>query len=245
MIAFIIQARLGSTRLPNKVLLPFYNGQTILDIILGSLSTIENTKCIVAIPSSSINDKLEDVCNRLSIPCFRGAENDVLQRFIDAAEEFGVDKIIRVCSDNPFLNLPAIQELINAAGSSSAEYISFLVDGVPAIKTHYGLWTEYVTLEALKRVQSITSDVLYHEHVTNFIYSHPDLFSIKWLTVPDRVLESKIVRLTIDTPQDFQTAKEIYSAIEDKSSLEELFSYIESHPSIIDSMHVQMKNNTK
>lgn len=245
MIAFIIQARLGSTRLPNKVLLPFYKGQSILELILKSLSTVENTKCIVAIPSSPVNDKLEDICNQLSIPCFRGNENDVLQRFIDAAEEFGVDRIIRVCSDNPFLNLPAIRELISAARSSFADYISFLVDGIPAIKTHYGLWTEYVTLEALKRVQSLTSDMLYHEHVTNFIYSHPDLFSIKWLTVPDRVLKSKIVRLTIDTPQDFETVKEIYSIIEDKSSLEELFYYIESHPSIIDSMRSQMIKNSK
>ncbi len=245
MLAFIIQARLGSTRLPGKILLPFSGDKSIFDLLLEKFCSIDGACCIVATTDSPVNDKLEEICLERGVKCFRGSENDVLQRFIDAAGYYGVDRIIRVCSDNPFLNVPAVHELIEASSEGDWDYISFNIGGTPAVKTHYGFWTEYVTLDALRRVKSLTDEPLYHEHVTNFIYAHPELFSIKWLDVPPVVLENKDTRLTIDTAQDFANAREIYASTNDRDSFESLFACIKAHEGIAESMKNQIINNSK
>lgn len=244
-LAFIIQARLGSTRLPNKILLPFYKGKCIFDLLLEKLSSIENVTCIVATSSSPENNQLEDICKRYNIPCFRGDETDVLKRFIDAAQFFCIDSIIRICSDNPFLNIPMIKELIQVSQSTDEDYISYSINGIPSIKTHYGLWAEYVTLDALLKIQSLTSEPIYHEHVTNYIYTHPDQFRIKWLQVPTFIPNNNQIRLTIDTMQDFNVAKKIYESVDDVNSLCSIFDYVHSHPEIAKSMAEQIKENEK
>ena len=75
-----------------------------------------------------------------------------MNRFISAAEQYNAQKIIRVCSDNPFLDINSIKKLIETINENpSADYISFNINGIPSIKTHYGFWTEYVTLNTLKK----------------------------------------------------------------------------------------------
>ena len=190
MLGFIVQARLGSTRLPDKILLPFSGGRTIFDLLLEKLQSFApQAACVVATSVAPANDALEAICRERGVACFRGSENDVLQRFIDAAHANGVDRIIRVCSDNPFLSRDAIAQLLEAVADTDADYMSFNVGGTPSIKTHYGFWTEYVTLDALERVAGLTDEPLYHEHVTNYIYAHPESFRIGWLDVPKTVLD--------------------------------------------------------
>ncbi|MBO4264124.1 MAG: glycosyl transferase family 2 [Bacteroidales bacterium] len=244
-LAFIIQARLGSTRLPNKILLPFCGQKGIFELMLDKLAGIRGADCIVATSTAPVNDTLEAICRARNVPCYRGAEQDVLQRFIEAARRYGKTRIIRVCSDNPFLNVPAIEALIARANMSDADYIGFDVAGTPAIKTHYGFWTEYVTLAALQKAAACTQDALYHEHVTNYIYTHPEDFRLEWLPVPPVVLENRHVRLTIDTAQDFDAAREIYAAIADKNSFEALFRYINARPRLVEGMVRQIANNSK
>ena len=106
--AFLVQARMGSTRLPHKVLRPFYNNNCILDLLVDKLDQVADTDIIIATSIGSENDVIEQFCKERSMVCFRGEENDVLKRFIDAAEANGVDRIVRVCSDNPFLELNSI-----------------------------------------------------------------------------------------------------------------------------------------
>ena len=245
MIGFIVQARLGSTRLPNKIILPFYDGKSIFELLLDKLLAFDNIKCIVATTLDPVNDILETICENYGVSCFRGDENDVLKRFIDAAEYFDVDGIIRVCSDNPFLNVPAMEELISKVSTSKMDYISFNISGTPSIKTHYGFWTEYVTISCLKKVESLTTETLYREHVTNYIYSHPESFEIEWIQVPDIILENKNVRLTIDTKDDFESAQTMYSEINDRNSFYDIFSYIREHKAIAQSMLNQIEANTK
>lgn len=245
MIGFIVQARLGSTRLPNKILLPFYQGKSIFELLLEKLLHFQETKCVVATTLDPINDQIVEICDKYGVTCFRGDENDVMQRFISAAQLNDIDKIIRVCSDNPFLNIAAISELIAKVKSTNKDYISFDILGIPSIKTHFGFWTEYVALEALYKVRTLTSDMLYYEHVTNYIYTHPELFEIDWITPPPIIVENKNIRLTIDTLQDFQVAQQIYHAIDNKDSFVELFNYIKDHPDIMLTMQKQIELNSK
>ena len=245
MLSFMVQARLGSTRLPDKILLPFAGGRTLFDLLLEKLQSFSvQAGCIVATSAAPANDALESICLDKGVACFRGSENDVLQRFIDAAHANGVDRIIRVCSDNPFLSRDAIAQLLDAVAETDADYISFNVGGTPSIKPHYGFWTEYVTLEALQRVARMTDEPLYHEHVTNFIYAHPESFRIGWLDVPQTVLDHAGVRLTIDTREDFETASTLYDTL-GAASPEQLFAYIDAHPAIREIMQRQILNNSK
>lgn len=97
----IIQARLGSTRLPGKILKDFYGGKTLLETVIENLKKT-GAKIIVATSVNPNNDKLETFLKERNITVFRGSEDDVLSRFIEAAEANGVDGIVRICSDNPF-----------------------------------------------------------------------------------------------------------------------------------------------
>lgn len=249
MITFIIQARSGSTRLPNKILRPFYEGKCILDLMLEKLSLIDNTDVLVATTSNQRDDLIACMAKDHGVRCFRGSENDVLDRFILAADRNNVQKIIRICSDNPFLDVDSMKQLLETIQKNpKAEYISFNVNGTPSIKTHYGFWAEYVTLDALKKVRKLTDEPLFHEHVTNYIYSHPDDFNIVWINVGQELVKDLPIRLTIDTESDFINAQKIYSDFVQmgiKPTIHNIVAYLLKNPLITSEMEIEIKKNTK
>ena len=211
----IIQARTGSTRLPQKMILPFYENEGIFSLILNRLtSNFKKENIILATSSNPNNDVLAEIARRYGINCFRGSENDVLQRFIDAANQFNATKIIRVCADNPFLDMDFLNFLLQNFEKTECDYMSFSTsEGTPTIKTHYGFWAEAVTLNALNKVRSMTDESLYHEHVTNFIYANKDVFDVRFLNISEDIEKHDDIRLTIDTKTDFDIQKEIFNKI--------------------------------
>ena len=247
-IVFIIQARLGSTRMTAKIVRPFYGERSIIQLLLEKLKQFANCDIVLATSVDSANDPLEQIATEAGVGCFRGSENEVLQRFIDAAESVKAQRIIRVCSDNPFLNEKAIEQLLEKAEKSSADYISFWINETPSIKTHFGFWTEYVTLDALKRVRELTSESLYHEHVTNYIYSHPEDFAMEWIPASTCLEGRTDIRLTCDTPIDFQNTQEIYAALigeHPHPTIEDIVAYIDMHPQYLQTMKEEIKKNSK
>ncbi|MBK8368430.1 MAG: glycosyl transferase family 2 [Bacteroidetes bacterium] len=234
-ICFIIQARTGSTRLPDKMLLPFYNQKIILDLIIEKLlERFMPQQIILATTTNSKDDLLEQVAIKHRIPFFRGDENNVLKRFVDCADANHVKHLIRVCADNPFLDLDLLCELIESIDYDKVDYASYCINETPSIKTHFGFFAEYVSLEALKKVQSNTNDVLYLEHVTNFIYANPSMFKIYWKHVPSLITENIGVRLTVDTIEDFEACKLIYKSLIYNQQLNYLniINYINLHASL-------------
>lgn len=247
-IFFMVQARNGSSRLPGKILLPFYEGKSILELLIDKLLTVEETEVVVATSTAEGNEAIEALARHKGVACFRGAENDVLERFIQAAETFKATKIIRVCSDNPFLERESICRLRDYALTHPCDYASFDIFGRPSIQTHYGFWTEFVTLETLKRIKSLTDEPLYHEHVTNYIYSHPDAFDIHWLKGPEALKGHEDIRLTIDTEEDFRVARQVYHELQQQSpypSIPEVIHYLDQHPDYYSSMKNQIIKNSK
>lgn len=213
-IGIIIQARTGSTRLPNKVVLPFYNGSSILDILINKLLVFKDTyKIILATTDAPDDTVLVDIAKKYNIEYYVGDQLDVLKRFVDAATEFNLDTVIRVCADNPFLDTGFIQDLIDYFKSHPRlDYLSFKNhNGTPAIKTHLGLFTEIVTLDALRRVQQQTNEKLYREHVTNYIYANPDKFEVHLEKMPGYLIAREDLRFTIDDREDFSNLKELYT----------------------------------
>ena len=149
----IIQARTGSTRLHNKILLPFYGEQRIIDILIGNIKQACAGKTIVlATTDRPQDDILEEVAREAGICCYRGDENNVLDRFVQAAAEFNLDRFIRVCSDNPFLRPDTFPAFFREHDARPADYIAYgFADGRPTIKSHLGLFAELTTTDALRR----------------------------------------------------------------------------------------------
>ncbi|MCB9188172.1 MAG: glycosyl transferase family 2 [Flavobacteriales bacterium] len=221
-IAFIVQARTGSTRLPNKMIMPFYKGKTIPQLIISRLiNSFPDQKVILATTTSSKDDELVVSLNELSCEVFRGDENDVLDRFIQAAEKFEVEHVVRICADNPFLDVSLLRELITK-WSSEYDYLAHNINGKPCMKTAYGFFGEIVHLKALKKAAILTKENLYHEHVTNFIYGHVDIFDVHWLSVDAMIRENDFIRLTVDTKVDFEITQQLYKAV---NQIDESFNY--------------------
>lgn len=247
-IGIIIQARMGSTRLPRKILREFYNGQTLIETVICNLQKVDGAQVIVATSVNPNNDELVAFLEERDIPVFRGSENDVLSRFIGAAEANDIDGIVRICSDNPFLDRQGVSDLIEKAKNSDADYIGYRINNTPSIKTHFGFWGEFVTLNALKRVDSTTDDKMAHEHVTIHIYTHPDKYKCEWIECPTYLQGRKDIRLTVDNEEDFVNAQQVYYSLCEGNAnfgLEDVVKYIDSHTALKESMKKIIQNNKK
>jgi spore coat polysaccharide biosynthesis protein SpsF len=250
-IAFIIQARLGSTRLPNKMILPFYKGFSIFEILIEKLKrNFENIPIIVATSLDTHNDILEQIALENNIFVFRGDESNVLKRFINAAEQYGVNKIIRICADNPFLDGEELKKLLAfVEHHPTYDYVSFNVNDTPSIKTHFGFWAEYVSLDALKKADTLIQESIYYEHVTNYIYEHSKIFDIAFIQPNEVVVEKKDIRMTLDTLQDFEILAEIYERLQneynDNWGINEIISFLDKNFNYKEKMLQQIDKNSK
>lgn len=228
----IIQARTGSTRLHNKILLPFYRGKRIIDILIENIQTaFPDTTIVLATTTREQDEVLVNVAKEAGINYFRGSEDNVLARFIDATEAFGIDRLIRVCSDNPFLQVSSFAELFAMQGNY--DYIGFgFADGCPSIKTHLGLYSEFTTADTLRRAASLTQEKLYQEHVTNYLYTHPETFAIRLLPLPEILEGRRDLRFTLDTMEDFSLLQELYALHKETTdgTLTSLLQLVEATP---------------
>ncbi|UPQ79293.1 glycosyltransferase family protein [Flavobacterium azooxidireducens] len=251
-ITIIIQARMGSTRLPKKMLLPFEEQKGVLEILIDKILHLKSEISIVlATTTNPADDKLALLAKQKNILVFRGDEEDVLKRFIDAAEKFSAQRIIRVCADNPFLDINSLLELIEFCKQSNHifDYVGFRVNQLPSIKTHFGFWTEFVTLEALKKVYQSTDLNLYHEHVTNFIYENPNDFKIHWLLVDESVEGRTDIRMTLDTLEDFENLKNLYSELKSEykqiPNIKTIVAFLDKKHHFLDCMIKEINSNIK
>ena len=247
-LGIILQARTGSTRMPEKVILTFSKEQSILDLLLEKVKKA-GVPAVLATTITPSDDRICALANKHDVPVFRGSENDVLDRFIQAARLFGLSKIIRVCADNPFLDLAGMQTLIAEFEKSDADYLSFhLAGNKPSILTHFGFWTEAVRLEALEKAQQLTSEKLYHEHVTNFIYGNPNLFKVQFIPADPLVFSRTDIRMTLDTPEDFEIQQKIFATIikeKPNFGIPEIISWLDQHPEILVMMKKEICRNQK
>ena len=247
--SIIIQARTGATRLPNKMILPFWNNKSLFEVILLRLKSYKN-QIILATTEKKNDDILCNIAKNYGINIFRGSEDNVLLRFIGACENFNVDKIIRVCADNPFLDLDSLDVLVSKANySDNFDYIAYKVDEKPSIITHYGFWAEATRLRTLKQILRITNKKVYLEHLTNYIYTHPDNFLIEYFDVDSYISSHKDIRLTVDTQKDYDLQKKLFSMIVDKYGfyfkLEDVFEILNKNSEMFMQMQEEITLNEK
>jgi len=250
MTGIIIQARMGSTRLEEKMLRPFFNGKGIFETLLLRIKNAGLMLPVVVATTTNPEDEiLQNIARQHEIPVFRGSGQDVLDRFIHAGEYYQLDKIIRVCADNPLLDLFALKQQAKAFTVSGADYWCYaLSDKTPTIKTHYGFWAEGVTLAALKKTAQATQETQYHEHVTNYIYTHPTRFTIHYETIDRSLEQEKNMRFTVDTENDFLTGQKVFAGLHDNKTAITAYAaiaYSKKYPGIIKRMKKEISNNKK
>lgn len=243
-IGIIIQARTGSQRLPKKILKPFYGSDNILDIQIKNLKQL-SLPIIIATTEKREDLEIIDIAKKHHLAYFAGSEHDVLSRFINAAKENKLTHIIRICSDNPFLMIDFVKEIIEKSNIND-DYTSHFINDEPTITTHWGIFCEFVSLNALLKIQGLTTDPFYKEHVTNYIYSHPESFSIKKIMVNDTLTNTKNIRLTVDTEDDFLEMKKLYQNYFnnfDRLNIDNLVKIIDSN--VLKNMRKSIEKNSK
>lgn len=246
-LGIIVQARTGSTRLPQKIILNFDGGNSILDIILNKLSSFfkEDIPIILATSTNKADDCLEQYASKRLLFFFRGHEQDVLFRFVAAAEKYNLSHIVRVCADNPLIHIGSIDHLITVFKNefdkkgNAIDYLSYKNGmNTPTIRTHWGLFAEIVSLKALKKVLGLTSEVIFHEHVTNYIYEHEEDFNVMLIPAIDSIINRNDIRLTIDDREDFNLISEIYRNIRGyENSIEHIVSFLDQNEKYLNIMN--------
>lgn len=197
----IVQARTGSSRLPNKVMMELM-GKEVLAHVLERLSQVKNVDIIlIATTDKSSDDVIYEFCKEKSVPCFRGSEEDVLSRYYGAAIEYELDIIVRITSDCPLIDPNIIEEML----SKYEEGI--LTTGNSDLSTRTfprGMDTEIFKFEYLKDAFENASENYQREHVTPYIYENYNNIIFK-----NKNDYSKY-RLTLDTKEDFELIKAVY-----------------------------------
>ena len=242
-IGIIIQARISSTRLPKKIILEIDEQITFLDVLLNKLKSLKiKLPIVLATSNLSVDSILGEFAEKHKIKFYRGSEENVLERFIDCAEENNFNTIIRVCSDNPFIDVNYIEKIIKSY--KGEDYLSYKINNSPSILTHFGFFTEMVSLKALKKVAS-KKDNNCIEHVTNCIYKNPNHFNVRFL---EENIQNNDIRCTLDTKSDFEILKDIYFNFmkeNPNAGYLEIIKYIETRQDLLVGMKKIIKENRK
>jgi spore coat polysaccharide biosynthesis protein SpsF len=205
-----IEARMTSSRLPGKVMLPA-NGKPMLGHLVGRLKQVKSIQEIVlATTINHADDCLVEFARQQGIACFRGSEEDVLLRVIGAAESVDADIIVEVTGDCPIIDPLLVEQSIQMFLNNSCDFLSNgPIPGDP-IGCGYpiGMASPVSHLEMLKRSAAMTKEPLDHEHVMLYIYNHPELFSHIYLIAPGDIYWPEL-GLTLDEPKDYELLKKI------------------------------------
>lgn len=208
----IIQARLGSTRLPGKVLQDIC-GQPMLERVVSRVRmTASADEVVIATSTERSDDVLVGICDRRNWAVYRGNHLDVLDRYYRTATAFDADFVIRVSADCPLID-PDITDRVARSVIDSDGQIDYAANMLPPRTFPRGVDVEAFTMDALSRSWQESRDESCREHVTPYIYRNPDLFRICAVTHDS---DESDHRWTVDTPEDLQMARLIYSHFRDQ-----------------------------
>jgi spore coat polysaccharide biosynthesis protein SpsF len=202
--ALILQARLDSTRLPRKALLPI-GGEPMLLRVMQALRQIPADERMLAAPEDCAAD-FAPLAHDAGFTLITGPKDDVLARYCIAIRASGADRVIRATGDNLFVLTDASAQLETEAECLDADYA--LYSNIP-----YGSGVECVKAEALLRAETEAKLPAEREHVCPYLYNHPELFSLHRPLVPAQ-WRAPALRFTVDTPEDYERAQAFFTALQ-------------------------------
>lgn len=202
-VGLIVQARLDSTRLPRKALLPLA-GEPLIVRVLEALSRVPVKEHILACPEDSY-DTFSPLAERTGFTIMAGPKEDVLRRFVLAIEAYELDYCIRATADNPFV-------FIDVAWLSAQETLALGADYGTVASMPYGSGVEIIRAEALLQADRESRSPYDREHVCPYLYNNPARFFLHRPLAPRPWREPR-VRLTVDTPEDYERAVQLYDIL--------------------------------
>jgi spore coat polysaccharide biosynthesis protein SpsF len=235
----IIQARLGSTRLPGKVLLPL-GDSTVLDYAVRRCQlSAKLADVIIATTENASDDALAEYAKSLGVSVFRGSESDVLERYIGAAIQSQADPIVRITSDCPLIDPGIIDQAVGEYEATRADYV--FIDGWPRGTGD----AEVMPLSALQHAynHSLPSDTYYREHVMTYLTDHPEEMKLHVVEVPQSL--RRPFRLCVDEQADLNVARCVCDHFSPRIdfTVAEIIAFLDEHPEIAaKNLHVRQKN---
>ncbi len=235
--AAIIQARMGSNRLPGKVLKPLLGKPLLYRLIEQLRCSKLLDEIIVATSDQAADEPIRELCDDCAIKCFGGSADNVLKRYVDCVGEFGVDIIVRVTADNPLIDPEQIDGMIEAYRKDPRlDYIN----NIHRNGAVHGAGCELVTAGALKKALRLTDEEgaddksFYREHVTIFIRRYCESFNILKYK-PDEKLVRNDLSFTVDYPEDYSIVESIYRELYKEGTFipaGEIVNFLDRHPEI-------------
>lgn len=207
-VAAVIQARMSSSRLPGKVLLPAAGREMLAHQVDRVRRAARVDRICIATTGSAADDRIAALAGRERVAVFRGSEDDVLDRFARAAETVGATVVIRLTGDCPLIDPVLIDDAV-AGFTSTATPLDYLSNGLE-LTWPVGLDIEVMTIAALRAAAAEATDRFDREHVTPFIYRNPDRFRIRNIRCPEAL---SMHRWTLDEPADYELIRRVFEAL--------------------------------
>lgn len=237
-----VEARMTSSRLPGKVLLPAGN-KPMLEHLINRLKKVRSlNEIVLATTSNSTDDVLEQFAKNVGIAFYRGSEDDVMQRVIESAESVNADIVVEITGDCPIIDPLIIEQCIQTFLYNKCDYVSNVIHrSYPD-----GMDVQVFRLESLKKSALMTTDDLDHEHVSLHIRNHPGIFKqINLMPTPD--LYWPELGLTLDEKNDYILLKNIIEYFGETNpffSCRECIELLKAKPELVEiNKNVKRKGN--
>lgn len=235
----IVQARMGSTRLPGKVLKQV-NGKPLLQY---QIERMKRSKLIndlvIATTEQDLEEPILELCTKLDVAVYRGSENDVLDRYYGAAQKYNADVIVRMTSDCPLIDPIIIDRVIQLYLDNEYDYVSNTqIRSFPR-----GMDTEVFSIMRLAEAQFNAKKEYEREHVTPYFYMNPDKYSIGQLVNKEQ--DTSHYRLTVDTEEDLKLISILLKELYPKNQsfgLDLILDKLKKEPNLAEiNKHIQQK----
>jgi spore coat polysaccharide biosynthesis protein SpsF len=229
----IVQARLSSSRLPGKVLLPA-GGKSLLGHLLERVArSVHRPKVVVATTTGAADDALVAEARRFGAESSRGSEADVLERFTVTLAEHPADVVVRLTADNPLLDPGELDRVIGEFLSrwNGPDEVDYVTNHADDGRIALGLSVEVFSAEALLRAAREAREPGDREHVTAYLYRMPGRFRVLRTPHPDPALSR--FRLTVDTPEDFELVRTLLEQLGPNAAIGEIARFLDAHPEVV------------
>jgi spore coat polysaccharide biosynthesis protein SpsF len=211
----IVQARMGSTRLPGKVLEPIGDRSMIAWVVDRLRACRLVDLVVVAVPAGTASEPLVEECRRLGARTFEGPDDDVLARYLGAARAFDIDPVVRVTSDCPLIDPEIVDAAVEAFRRRRGAGCELVSNFVPR-RWPRGLDVEVVAREALERADTLEADLAVREHVTLAMYRRPDVFRVEGFPSAE---DLSTHRWTVDTADDLAFVRAVVGELSGQGAL--------------------------
>ena len=230
-----VEVRMTSTRLPGKSMKKIV-GKPMLELLVERIKHCKKIdQIVIATTDNPSDDIIEELAKKMSVGCFRGSEDDVLERVLHSAKSFEADIILELWGDSPLMDHHILDDLIEYYLQNDFDCVGTTLPNFP--KTFpLGLSALMFSTKILEDVERLTQNPVDRENVSNYIYEHPEIYKIAQLPCPPE-LNYPNIRLTVDEQKDFDLIKIIFENLYPTNpnfSASDAIKFLNSNPDIRD-----------